>query len=161
MLQGLTGQETPDCVQLLILTQLHRCVLDEDLVDLVIKRGLVSPVVARLEAELAVAKEVSRWTVTLAESKQGLASLTSPDMTGQMVGLSEVSSVLQMRVLDLIVKIAQISEDHLQVAPPSSLSTDPTMCPFLRQWRGLASWPRYQTSSLATTSSSSSTAWSC
>ena len=116
MLQGLTGQETPDCVQLLILTQLHRCVLDEDLVDLVIKRGLVSPVVARLEAELAVAKEVSRWTVTLAESKQGLASLTSPDMTGQMVGLSEVSSVLQMRVLDLIVKIAQISEDHLKVA---------------------------------------------
>ena len=117
MLQGLTGQETPDCVQLLILTQLHRCVLDEDLVDLVIKRRLVSPVLARLEAELAVAKEVSRWAVTLAESKQGLASLTSADITGQMVGLSEVSSVLQMRVLDLIVKIAQISEDHLQVAP--------------------------------------------
>ena len=119
MVEGLTGQETPNCVQLLILSQLHRCVLDEDLVDLVIKRDLVRPVVARLEAELVVAKEVTGLVVTLAESRQGLASLTSADLTSQMIGLSEVSSTLQMRVLDLVVKIAQISEDHLQVILPS------------------------------------------
>ena len=35
----------------------------------------------------------------------------------QLAGISGKSSVLQMRVLELVVKIAQISEDHLQVAP--------------------------------------------
>ena len=116
MEQGLTSQEAADCVQLLILSQLHRCVLDDDLVELVIGQNLVSPVLGRLRGELSVTKEVSRLVVTLAESKAGLASLTSPGTTAQLRGISEVSSVHQMRVLDLMVKIAQISEEHLQVS---------------------------------------------
>ena len=115
MLQGLTSKEAPDCVQLLILGQLHRCVADEDLVDQVIKHSLLPPVISRLEGELAVATEVTRWAVSLAESRKGLARLTSAETVEQLRGISGRSSVLQMRVLELVVKIAQISEDHLQV----------------------------------------------
>ena len=114
--QGLNSKEATDCVQLLILSQLHRCVLDDDLVELVIGQNLVRPVLARLRGELAVTKEVSRLVVTLAESKAGLASLTSPETTAQLTGISDVSSVHLMRVLDLMVKIAQLSEEHLQVS---------------------------------------------
>ena len=117
MLQGLTSKDAAECVQLLILTQLHRCVLDDDLVELVIRQNLVSPVIAKLQGDLVVAKEVTRWAVTLAESKPGLASLTSASTVGQLRGVSGLSSTHQMRVLDLVVRLAQISEDHLQVSP--------------------------------------------
>ena len=119
MLQGLTSKDAAECVQLLILTQLHRCVLDDDLVELVIRQNLVSPVIAKLQGDLVVAKEVTRWAVTLAESKPGLASLTSASTVGQLRGVSGLSSTHQMRVLDLVVRLAQISEDHLQVSPQS------------------------------------------
>ena len=115
MLEGLTSQDAPDCVQLLIMGQLQRCVGDEDLVDLVVRHNLLAPVISQLEGELAVAKEVTRWAVSLAESRRGLAWLTSDQTVGQLAGIRAKSSVLQMRVLELLVKIAQISEDHLQV----------------------------------------------
>ena len=120
MLEGLSSQEAPDCVQLLILGQLQRCVGDDDLIDLVMKHNLLAPVISKLEAELAVAKEVTGWAVSLAESRKGLARLTSAETVGQLTGISQRSSVLQMRVLELIVKIAQISEDHLQVVLSSA-----------------------------------------
>ena len=115
MLEGLSSKEAPDCVELLILGQLQRCVVDSDLVDLVIKHNLLTPVISKLEAELAVAKEVTGLAVSLAESRTGLARLTSAETVGQLTGISQRSSVLQMRVLELSVKVAQISEDHLQV----------------------------------------------
>ena len=115
MLEGLSSKEAPACVELLILGQLHRCAVDSDLVDLLIKHDLLNPVISKLEAELAVAKEVTGLAVSLAESRTGLARLTSAETVGQLTGISQSSSILQMRVLELIVKIAQISEDHLQV----------------------------------------------
>ena len=121
MLQGLTAQEAPDCVQLLIVGQLQRCLGDEDLVELVVKHNLLTPLISNLEAELAVAKEVTRWAVSLAESRLGLARLTSAETVGQLTGISQRSSVLQMRVLDLVVKVAQISEDHLEAVRATEL----------------------------------------
>ena len=64
MEQGLNSKEATDCVQLLILSQLHRCVLDDDLVELVIGQNLVRPVLGRLWGELVVTKddmELSYW----------------------------------------------------------------------------------------------------
>ena len=133
MLQGLTSRAAPACVDLLIVGQLHRCVADDDLVDLVMKHNLLAPVISQLEGELAVAKEVTRWAVSLAESKKGLAGLTSAETVGQLRGISERSSVLQMRVLELLVKIAQISEDHLQVVLTLILETKMTRYFLFRQ----------------------------
>ena len=111
MTRGMESQE--DNVVLLILTQLSRVVLDDDLALLVIQRDMVNPVLSRLSSDLVVATEVINWAVLLAETPAGLPALCEGKSVALLQTLSDKSSTIQMRVLDLIVKIAIIDEHHL------------------------------------------------
>ena len=53
--------------------------------------------VSRLDGELGLAKVVADWLVGLGESPAGLAALTSPTTTAQLVEIAAKSSVLQVR----------------------------------------------------------------
>jgi len=112
MIRGMESQE--DNVVLLILTQLSRVVLDDDLALLVIQRDMVNPVLSRLSSELVVATEVINWAVLLAETPAGLPALCEGKSVALLQTLSDKSTTIQMRVLDLIVKIAIIDEHHLE-----------------------------------------------
>jgi len=112
MVHGLASQETS--VVLLIMKQLSRCVLDDELAMLVTQRNMVSHVLVKLDSELVIANEVTGWFVLLAETPAGLPALNTPDMVGQLQGLATRSSILQMRVLDMMVKVAVLGEEHLQ-----------------------------------------------
>ena len=56
MVHGLASQETS--VVLLIMKQLSRCVLDDELAMLVTQRNMVSHVLVKLDSELVIANEV-------------------------------------------------------------------------------------------------------
>ena len=51
--------------------------------------------------------------------RPGLEVLTSADTVSQLAGVMETSSVLRMRVLDTLVMVAQLSQEHLQVTSTS------------------------------------------
>ena len=106
MVHGLTHKDSN--VSLLIIKQLSRCVLDDELAVLVIQRDMVRPVLDKL-----VATEVSNWAVLLAETPGGLPALCSHDIVSQLQVMSSISSILQTRVLDMMVRVATLGEEHL------------------------------------------------
>lgn len=112
MVRGLLHQD--DNVVLLILKQMSRCVLDDELALLVIQRDMVRPVLEKLEGELVVATEVTNWAVLLAETPGGVSALSTPEVVGQLQGIASKSTILQMRVLDMMVRVATLGQDHLQ-----------------------------------------------
>ena len=108
----LTAPGAADVVLVLAVKQLGRCIADADLVPGIIERGLVGAgqrgivlqpavqvgaVVSRLDGELGLAKVMADWLVGLGESPAGLAALTSPTTTAQLVEIAAKSSVLQVR----------------------------------------------------------------
>lgn len=113
MVEGLTS-EAEDSVVLLVLRQLRRCATDDDLVSLVSTRGLVTPIIRKLRAELAVSSEVTSLLVSMADTRPGLEIITGAESVKLMSELAEVSSILQMRVLEVMVLITQLSGDHLK-----------------------------------------------
>ena len=56
MVRGLTHPD--NSVMLLIMKQLARCVLDDELALLIIQKDMVRPVLDKLDSELVVATEV-------------------------------------------------------------------------------------------------------
>ena len=112
MVHGMVHQD--DNVVLLILKQMSRCVLDDELALLVIQRDMVRPVLDKLEGELVVATEVTNWAVLLAETPGGVSALSTPEVVGQLQGIASKSTILQMRVLDMMVRVATLGQEHLQ-----------------------------------------------
>jgi len=117
----LTAPGAADVVLVLAVKQLGRCIADADLVPGIIERGLVGAVVSRLDGELGLAKVVADWLVGLGESPAGLAALTSPTTTAQLVEIAAKSSVLQVRVLEVSVRVAAQSEQALQAVAGTGL----------------------------------------
>ena len=106
MVHGLGHQDNN--VILLIIKQLSRCVLDDELALLVIQRDMVKPVLEKLDSDLIVATEVANWVLLLAETPGGVPALNSPDSVAQLRGIASKSTVLQTRVLDMMVRVAAI-----------------------------------------------------
>ena len=52
--------------------------------------------------------------VSMSETEAGLTMLTSSETVTQLKEIMKKSSVMMMRVLELVVKVSQLSEDHLQ-----------------------------------------------
>ena len=52
--------------------------------------------------------------VSMSETGAGLTMLTSTETVTQLKEIMKKSSVMMMRVLELVVKVSQLSEDHLQ-----------------------------------------------
>ena len=52
--------------------------------------------------------------VSMSETDAGLSMLSSPETVTQLKEIMKKSSVMMMRVLELVVKVSQLSEDHLQ-----------------------------------------------
>ena len=52
--------------------------------------------------------------VSMSETGAGLTMLTSSETVTQLKEIMKKSSVMMMRVLELVVKVSQLSEDHLQ-----------------------------------------------
>ena len=113
-MHGLTQQENNN-VLLLILKQMSRWVLNDDLATLVTERDLVRPVLDMMDIEV-VASEVTNWVVLLADTTAGLSALTTPEVVAQLLGIASRSSVLQVRVLDMIVRVSTLGEEHLLFA---------------------------------------------
>ena len=116
-MHGLTQQENNN-VLLLILKQMSRWVLNDDLATLVTERDLVRPVLDMMNIEL-VASEVTNWVVLLADTTAGLSALTTPEVITQLLGIAGRSSVLQVRVLDMMVRVSTLGEEHLLFAKNS------------------------------------------
>jgi len=122
-------------VVLLVLSQLARCALDDDVASVLIKRGLLSPCLAKLKGELGVAKEVISLVVNLAETSPGLSAIcggNTDNMSGlnievltpacqQLVQMTQDNSIIQLRVLELVVKIAVLSEERLKAVRNTGL----------------------------------------
>jgi len=117
MIHGLAHQNIN--VLLLILKQMSRCVLDDDLAVLVTQKDMVRPVLDKLDSELVVATEVTNWVVLLAETPAGLPALNTPEVVAQLQGIASRSSVLQIRVLEMMVRVGTLGEEHLQLAQNS------------------------------------------
>ena len=114
LMHGLTQQDNNN-VLLLILKQMSRWVLNDDLAILVTERDLLRPVLDMMDIEV-VASEVTNWVVLLADTTAGLSALTTPEVVAQLLGIASRSSVLQVRVLDMIVRVSTLGEEHLLFA---------------------------------------------
>ena len=114
MVHGLVHQD--DNVVRLILKQMSRCVWDDELALLVIQRYMIRPVLDKLEGELVVATEVINWAVllALAETPGGVSALSTPEVVGQLQGIASKNTILQMRVLEMMVRVATLGQEHLQ-----------------------------------------------
>ena len=58
MTEGLTNEKADSSVVLLIIKQLKRCSVDDDLVKMILKQEIFKPTVEKLQADLSVSKEV-------------------------------------------------------------------------------------------------------
>ena len=58
MTEGLTNDRADAGVVLLIIKQLKRCSVDDDLVKMILKQEIFKPTVDKLQADLSVSKEV-------------------------------------------------------------------------------------------------------
>ena len=114
LMHGLTQQDNNN-VLLLILKQMSRWVLNDDLAILVTERDFLRPVLDMMDIEV-VASEVTNWVVLLADTTAGLSALTTPEVVAQLLGIASRSSVLQVRVLDMIVRVSTLGEEHLLFA---------------------------------------------
>jgi len=114
MHEGLSSKTTPDCVLLLIIRQLKRSATDDDLVQLLLKQSLLQPLLTHLKSDLSVSTELTLLLVSLADTRPGLQALTSAETQAQLSEIASSSSIMMMRVLEMSVKIAQLSQDHLQ-----------------------------------------------
>ena len=52
--------------------------------------------------------------VSMSETEAGLTMMSSPETVMQLKEIMKKSSVMMMRVLELAVRVSQLSEDHLQ-----------------------------------------------
>ena len=59
MTEGLTNEKADASVVLLIIKQLKRCSVDDDLVKMILKQEIFKPTVDKLQADLSVSKEVN------------------------------------------------------------------------------------------------------
>jgi len=111
MIHGLGHQDNN--ILLLIIKQLSRCVLDDELAMLVIQRDMVRHVLEKLDSDLIVATEVGNWVMLLAETPGGLPAMSNPASIAQLQSIASKSSILQTRVLEMMIRMATIGEEHL------------------------------------------------
>ena len=88
-MDGLTQQDNND-VLLLLLKQMSRWVLNDDLAILVTERDLVRPVLDMMDIEV-VGSEVTNWVVLLADTTAGLSAITTPEVIAQLLGIASRS----------------------------------------------------------------------
>lgn len=110
--RGLSHQSNR--VAILCISQLARSAQDEELVAQLIKLNLVSPCLECLGGDLAVATQATSLAVSLSETKLGLKALVNPPTPKQLQELMGRDSVIQLRVLELVVKVGVLGEEHLQ-----------------------------------------------
>jgi len=124
-------------VVLLILAQLYRCSLDDDLSSMLIKRGLLGPIVDQLRGEVSISLEVTKLLTNLADTEPGLSAIFGKPqntvglhievvtpVTQQLVSFSKENSVLQIRVLEVAVKVAVLSQQRLKAVKETGLLAD-------------------------------------
>jgi len=100
-------------VQTLAVAQLARSAQDEDLASQLVKRDLVGPALNLLAGELAVATEVTNMAIALGETSAGLAALRGPFVPKQLLELMGRGSEVQLRVLEVVVRVAVLGEEQL------------------------------------------------
>jgi len=108
-------------VQTLAVAQLARSAQDEDLAAQLVKRDLVGPALNLLAGDLAVATEVTNMAVALGENSAGLAALRGPFVPKQLLELMGRGSEIQLRVLELVVRVAVLGEDQLVAMTTTTL----------------------------------------
>jgi len=108
-------------VQTLAVAQLARSAQDEDLAAQLVKRDLVGPALDLLAGDLTVATEVTNMAVALGENSAGLAALRGPFVPKQLLELMGRGSEIQLRVLELVVRVAVLGEDQLVAMTTATL----------------------------------------
>jgi len=108
-------------VQTLAVAQLARSAQDEDLAAQLVKRDLVGPALDLLAGDLAVATEVTNMAVALGENSAGLAALRGPFVPKQLLELMGRGSEIQLRVLELVVRVAVLGEEQLVAMTTTTL----------------------------------------
>lgn len=108
-------------VQSLAVAQLARSAHDEDLAAQLVNRDLVSPAFELLAGDLAVAMEVTNMAVALGETPAGLAALRGPFIPKQLLELMGRGSEVQLRVLEVVVRVAVLGEEHLVAMTTTTL----------------------------------------
>jgi len=108
-------------VQTLAVAQLARSAQDEDLAAQLVKRDLVGPALDLLAGELAVATEVTNLAVALGETPAGLAALRGPFVPKQLLELMGRGSEIQLRVLEVVVRVAVLGEEQLVAMTTATL----------------------------------------
>jgi 26S proteasome non-ATPase regulatory subunit 5 len=101
--------------------QLARSAQDEDLAAQLVKRDLVGPALDLLAGDLTVATEVTNMAVALGENSAGLAALRGPFVPKQLLELMGRGSEIQLRVLELVVRVAVLGEDQLVAMTTATL----------------------------------------
>lgn len=100
-------------VPVLVLKQLQRCARDEDLASRLGSHDIYPVVLGLMDAELIVSREVIVFLDQLAESKPGLAVVTNVETVNVLKKIMTNSEITKFRVLELVVKIGQMSQEHL------------------------------------------------
>lgn len=108
-------------VQTLAVAQLARSAQDEDLAAQLVQRDLVSPAFELLAGDLAVATEVTNMAIALGETPAGLAALRGPFVPKQLLELMGRGSEVQLRVLEVVVRVAVLGEEQLVAMTTATL----------------------------------------
>jgi len=109
------GLDHRNCqVGVLVLEQLKRCARDEELAVKLSQHSIYLPAVRLMgSGELALAAAVAELLILVAETRAGLAVLLATPTVQVLAELSGMSDTVNCRVLDLVVKVSQLSEEHL------------------------------------------------
>jgi len=97
----------------LVISQLQRCSHDEDLVKPLVNSSIFPMVIDSIGREMEVSKETVSLFLWLAETPEGMKALTSNQTTNRFQQLSAKDETIRFRVLDLMVRLTQLSEEHL------------------------------------------------
>jgi len=100
-------------VAVLVLCQLQRCCQDEDLVKPLVNSSIFPLVVDSMGREIEVAKETTSLFLWMAETPEGLKAIVSSASTKRFQLLGSQDETVRFRVLDIMVRLTQLSEEHL------------------------------------------------
>jgi len=100
-------------VIILILQQLNRCSQDEDLIHPMVQSTVFGQATSTISGELSVSKETISFLVSLAETPVGLTALVSNQTTEHLQALAATNDTVKFRVLEVMVRVSQMSKDHL------------------------------------------------
>eukprot|EP00088_Acartia_fossae_P037788 TRINITY_DN3902_c0_g1_i1.p1 TRINITY_DN3902_c0_g1~~TRINITY_DN3902_c0_g1_i1.p1 ORF type:complete len:504 (-),score=138.03 TRINITY_DN3902_c0_g1_i1:34-1545(-) len=108
-------------VPVLAVKQLQRFSQDDELSSLVQSHPIFSKSVEMLAADLSVSSQVFTFLYQMSESLKGVSLVLSTTTLPILHAVMKHNTTIQIRVLELAVKISQISQEHLETVERNGL----------------------------------------